>query len=61
MCKIQSEENKNNYERNLTTKIVSRAMSREAEQQKNDLYNKPNNVFKVVKFLKKEGQDVNGG
>ena len=27
----------------------------------NDLCDKPNNMFKLVKFLKKEGQDVNGG
>ena len=27
----------------------------------NDLCDKPNYVFKLVKFLKKEGQDVNGG
>ena len=27
----------------------------------NDLRDKPNNVFELVKFLKKEGQDVNGG
>ena len=26
----------------------------------NDLCDKPNNVFKRVKYLKKEGQDVNG-
>ena len=36
-------------------------MRREAEQEMNDLCDKPNNVFKLVKFLKKEGQDVNGG
>ena len=55
MYKIRSEENKNNYkrERNLTRKIVSRAMRREAEQKMNDLCDKPNNVFKLVKFLKR--------
>ena len=52
MCKIQSEEDKNNYkrERNQTRKIVSRATRREAEQEMNDLCNKPKNVFKLVKF-----------
>ena len=63
MCKMQSEENKNNYkrERNLTIKIVSRALRREQLNMRNDLYDKPNNVFKLVKFLKMEGQDKNGG
>ena len=63
MCKIRSEENKDNYkkERNQTRKIVSRAMRREGEQETNDLCDKPNIVFKYVKFLKKDGQDVNGG
>ena len=36
-------------------------MSRETEQEINDLCDKPNIVFKLVRFLKKEGQDVNGG
>ena len=27
----------------------------------NDLYDKPNNVVKLGKFLKKEGQDINSG
>ena len=35
-CKIQSDENKNNYkiERNQTNKIVSRAMKREAAKKR---------------------------
>ena len=63
MCKIQSEENKDNYQRdrNQIRKVVSREMRREAEQEINDSCDKPNNVFKLVKFLKKEGQDVNSG
>ena len=36
-------------------------MGREAEQEMNNLCDKPNNVFRLVKFLKKEGQDVNDG
>ena len=49
-------------QRNLTKKIVSRAMRREAEQKMKYLHNKPNNVFKLVNFfLKIEGQDINGG
>ena len=36
-------------------------MRREPEQEMNNLYDKPNSVFKCVKFLKKERQDVYGG
>ena len=36
-------------------------MRRESEQEMNDLYDKSNHVIKLMKFLKKEGQDVNGG
>ena len=55
MCKIQSEDNKNNYKRkrNQTRKIFSRAMRREPEQEMNDLCDKQNSVFKHVKCLKK--------
>ena len=62
MCEIRSEENKDNFkrERNQRRKIVNRAM-RETEQEMYDLCDKPNNVFKLVEFLKKEGQEVNGG
>ena len=63
MCKNRSEENKDNYkrEKNQTRKIVIRAMRREAEQEMNNLCDKPNNVFKLVKLLKKEGQDLSSG
>ena len=36
-------------------------MRREADREINDLCDKPNNAFKLVKFLKKERPDVNGG
>ena len=36
-------------------------MKREAEKEMNDLCDKPKNVFKLVKFLKKEEQNVNVG
>ena len=36
-------------------------MRREAQQERNDLCDKPNNLFKFVKFLKKEGKDLKGG
>ena len=40
-------------ERNQMRKIVNRAM-REAEQKMNDLFDKLNNVFKLVKLFKKK-------
>ena len=36
-------------------------MGKEAEQKMNELCNTPNNVFKLVKFLNEEGQDINSG
>ena len=48
-------------ERNQARKVVSTAMRRKAEKEINDLLDKPNNMFKLVKFLKKERQNVNGG
>ena len=35
-------------------------MRREAEQEMNDSCDKPNNVFKLEKLLRKKGQDGNG-
>ena len=56
MCKVQSEENKHDYkrERNLIRKIVSGTMRREAEQEMNDLHDKPNKECKLKKFLKRK-------
>ena len=59
---IQTEENKANYKKKGEIKQKNlRPMRREAQYKINDLCNKPNNVFKLVKFLKKKEQDVNGG
>ena len=45
----------------MNKKIVHRAMKREPEQELNDLCDKLNNVFKLIKFKKKKGgQDLNG-
>ena len=35
-------------------------MRKEADQEMNSFCDKANNVFRLVKFLKKDGQDVNG-
>ena len=36
-------------------------MRQEAEEEMNVLCIKPNDVFKFVKFTRKEGRDINGG
>ena len=43
-----------------TKKIVNEAVMGKAEQEMNNFYNGPNNVFKLIKFLEKEGRDVSG-
>ena len=63
LCKNQSEENKIKYrkQRNLTRKVVAKAMKREAEKELENLRENPNTIFKLVKRLKKDGKDVEGG
>ena len=41
--------------------VVARAMKMKAERQMNILCENPNNVFQLVKSLKKDGKDVEGG
>ena len=55
-------ERKINYRkaRNETKKVNAKAMKQEAEEM-NVLCTKPNNVFKFVKFMRKEGRDTEGG
>ena len=62
-CRFPSEENKTLYKRlrNQTRKIVARAMSMEAEQVLNDLYQNFNSVFCFLRRIKKEGKDLEGG
>ena len=47
--------------RNETKKAIAKAMKQEAEEEMNMLCTKPNNVFKFVKFMKKEGRNIKGG
>ena len=56
-------EYKNKYwkARNETKKAIAKAMRQEAEEQMNVLCSKPNDVFKFVKFMRKEGRDIDGG
>ena len=62
-CKNRSAENKSNYRkaRNRTRKVVAKAMKQAAEEEMKVLYNKSNNVFKLVKFMRRVGKDINGG
>ena len=62
-CTNQSTESKNNYRkaRNETKKVIAKATKQEAEEEMSVLCTKPNNVFKFLKFMRKEGRDIEGG
>ena len=53
-------ESKNNCRkaRNETKKVIAKAMKQEAGEKMNVLCTKPNDVFKFVKFMRKEGRDI---
>ena len=61
-CTDRSAKNKNKYRkaRNETKKVIAKAMRQEAEEEMNVLCTKPNDVFKFVKFMRKEGRDTDG-
>ena len=62
-CMNRSAENKNKCRkaRNETKKVIAKAMRLEAEEEMNVLCTTPNDVFKFVKFMRKEGRDTDGG
>ena len=64
-CKNSSPKNKNNYRkaRNQTKKVVTKAKkhAKNHEEEMEVLCDKPNEVFKLVKFMRKDGKDINGG
>ena len=62
-CTNRSAENKNKHRkaRNKTEEAIAKAMRQEAEEEINVLCTKPNDVFKFVKFMRKEGRDIEGG
>ena len=62
-CTNRSAKNKNKYTkaRNETKKVIAKVMRQEAEEEMNVLCTKPNDVFKFVKFMRKEGRDIDGG
>ena len=47
--------------KNPTKKAVINSMRKEAEKDFTDLSLKPNNIFKLIKFMKKDGKDTEGG
>ena len=54
---------KNDYRkaRNQTKKVVAKAKKQAAEEEMKVLWDKPNEVFKLVKFMRKDGKDISGG
>ena len=47
--------------KNLAKKVVTKAMKEAAEQELRELNEHPNKVFKLVKSMKKDRKDVEGG
>ena len=58
-----SDENVAKYKRlkNPTKRVVAKVMKREAEQKLTNLEKRPNEAYKFMKTLKREGKDVRGG
>ena len=63
MRKNRSEEKKAEYKniKNRTKKVVANSMRKEAEKGLTKLNKKTNNIFTLVKFMKKDGKDIEGG
>ena len=63
MCKSRSQENKARYKniKNRTKKVVANSMRKEDEKELTKLNKKPNSIFTLVKFMKKDGKDIEGG
>ena len=47
--------------KNRAKKVVAKAMKEAAEQELRELSEHPNKVFKLVKSMKKDGKDFEGG
>ena len=60
MCKNRSEKNKAKYQKS-TKKEVANSMRKETKRELKKLNKKPNNIFSLVKFIKKDGKDIEGG
>ena len=63
MCKNRLEENKAKYKniKNRTKKVVADSMRKEAEKELTKLNKKTNYIFTLVKFMKKDEKDIEGG
>ena len=63
MCKRGTEANKARYKnmKNWAKKVVAKEINEAAELELRELSEHPNEVFKLVKSLKKDGKDVEGG
>ena len=62
-CKTGLEEHEISYRktRNQTKKVIAKAMKTKAEKEMEELREKPSKIFKFVKFMKRDGKDVEGG
>ena len=62
-CKNRSAENKSNNRkaRNRIKKVKRKKPCKSHEKEMKVLYNKSNDVFKLVKFMRRDGKDINGG
>ena len=47
--------------RKETKKVIAKAIKQEAQKEISVLCTKPNDVFKFVKFMRKEERDIEGG
>ena len=63
MCKNRSEENKAKYKyiKNQTKKVVANSMWTKAQKELTKLNKKPNNIFTLVKFIKKDAGNIEEG
>ena len=63
MCKSGTEANKARYKnmKNRAKKVVAKAKKEAAERKLRELSEHPNKVFKLVKSMKKDGKDFEGG
>ena len=46
--------------KNLAMKVVSNCMRKEAKKELIKLNKNPNNIFTLIKFMKKDGKDIEG-
>ena len=62
MCKNRSEKNKAKYKniKNQTKKVVASFMRKEAQKELTKLNKKSNNIFTLVKFMKKDKKSIEG-